>query len=409
MYFFDTFEVDRSTGHLYENDARVAVPSKAALVLTLLLDRAAECVSIDDILDVIAPERDIGAANVAQYIAILRKVLRDDARMPQLIESKYGKGYRFCGALHRSANRSNDGPLNARLLEGRYHLERRAPRSLFLALNAFHELLQKEPDHIAALVGAAEASSTIASHLLADPRAAFKRAAEFARRALRLDPTSPRAQSVLGHIALFSERDFAGAARFSYLALATDARDTLAIRVLGRLSMVEKNWEAARGYLLRELGIRPDSLDAMTMLAIISQYQRRPEEAANALRRTNALDATYTDGRYYLGACLIDAGLASDAVPVLRNLCNRSRAPHVHAALGRAYAAVGARRKAARIAASLRTRQASEYISPYVLAGLDVALADFEQARDRIREAFSRKDPWSIFYTVEPRFDPIRL
>lgn len=407
-YHFSSFQLDITTGSLYEDGACIPIPPKAALVLTLLLDRAGRYLKTDEILERLSPEADIGEENVTQYVAVLRKALRDDARCPKFIETRYGVGYRFVASVQRHV----DGGLERTsmlLLEARYNLARRRPQNLKIALQEFLRVNRYEPGNVNALLGVAEASSTLGSHLLESPLTAFPRASLFARRALHQDPDVARTHSVLGHVALFWDQDAERAYAHCDRALRLDSCDLLAIRVLGRLAMVRKEWDEARRQLVRELELRPDSLDALTMLAVLELYRHRPVDAVRLMVQVRNLDATYAQSRYYLGSCLIEASCTTEAIENLLLLCRRDRSQHVVAALGRAYACAGKKNAARRILNGLLDRAQRDYVSPYLLATLHVALGERGDARARISEAMKCHDPWAIFFSVEPRFDEFRL
>lgn len=407
-YRFGRFEFDAASGHLLDRGVSVALPAKARALLRLLLERAGETVATSDALHRLSPQRDIGDENVTQYVAQLRSALGDKAREPQFIASEYGRGYRFIAPL-----RSTDGDVDAtpdlELLEAAYHLDHRSPRTLRLALRGFLKIASRDAGNWRALLGAAEASATLGTHLFDAPVPSFERAVALLELAKRLVGDSARAESIAGLIALFAAQDIDTAQVHCERALLMDPADVLAMRVLSRIFMVRKQWGQARLHLCEELRVRPDSIDAFVMLAVVQQYQRRPMVAAKSLQATCALNPASAHARYYLGSCLVEADCPSDAVEVLQSIRGSDRTTAVIASLGRAYAAAG-RSGLARIAlAALLRRRDREYVSPYLLATLHIALGDRRAALEAMTDARQWRDPWSIFLGVEPRFEGVRL
>jgi DNA-binding winged helix-turn-helix (wHTH) protein/Tfp pilus assembly protein PilF len=389
------------------------VPPKALSLLRVLLEEAGALVRTEEIIDALWPESDVGLANVTQYVSLLRRALDDDPRDPRFIASHYGRGYRFVAPVRRvrrgTASAGGSSASAAHLREARYLLERRRPADVRAAARLFGAALRADPRDVAARSGLAEASSTLGSYLVEDPTWAFARARRHAETSLRLDAEAARAYAVLGHIALFHDRDFEAVQKHCDSALVLDQDDGLAIRVLGRLAMVTGDLDGARSLIERELELRPASLDALTMLGVVEQYRRRPADAAELLRRVCELDRTAMLPRYHLATCLVDAGDCLEAVQMLRALATREATPAVLAALARAHALAGSTGDARRILAALADTGRRVFVSPYVLAGVHLALGNGAATKASLREARERRDPWFIFLAVEPRFDAMRL
>jgi DNA-binding winged helix-turn-helix (wHTH) protein/Tfp pilus assembly protein PilF len=402
---FATFEFDISRSVLYENGRHVALPRKAAIVLSELLRQAGKLVPTARLLDALGP--NIGSENVTQYVSILRKALRSGRGDSSFIATEYGNGYRFVAPVERApAARKRT---NLALLQASYHLERRDAPSLRIAHQYYTEICARDPSNDVALAGAAEANATIASHLLAPPDEAFARALLLAQAALNQNPYCARAHSVLAHIAFFHEHDPDLAIERCTTALSLDANDVLATRVLSRVAMSRKDWVGARRHLGRELELRPASLDALTMLGVVEQYERRPDSAARFLASVLELDPSFAPAQYHLGTALIEAGCAVEAISCLRGLIRRDPTPHTVAGLGRAYAAAGRIDAARRSLQWLRERPRRDHVSPYLFASMHAALGERAEAREKMSEARATGDPWAVFFEAEPRFDAVNL
>lgn len=409
---FAPFAFDARYG-LTREGARLDLPPKALSLLHVLLEGAGALVRTQEILDALWPESDVGPANVTQYVSLLRRALDDDPRDPRFIASHYGRGYRFVASVRRvrsgTGSASGSSASAAGLHEARYLLERRRPADVRAAAALFAAAVRADARDVAARSGLAEASSTLGSYLVEDPAHAFARARRHALTGLRLDAEAARAHAVLGHVALFHDQDFESARTHCERALLLDPGDVLAIRVLGRLAMVTGDLDGARSFIDAELDLRPSSIDALTMLGVIEQYRRRPADGVDLLRRVCDLDRTAMLPRYHLATCLVDAGDCLEAVRILRALAVREASPAILAALARAHAVAGSAGDARRILAWLAGAERSTFVSPYLLAGVHLALGNGAAAKARLREAHERRDPWFIFLAVEPRFEAVRV
>jgi non-specific serine/threonine protein kinase len=83
-------------------DARdVALEPKAFAVLAVLLERADDLVTREELLDLVWGHRYITPATINRAMAQLRRAIDDDADHPQLIQTVHGAGYRFIGPVRR--------------------------------------------------------------------------------------------------------------------------------------------------------------------------------------------------------------------------------------------------------------------------------------------------------------------
>jgi DNA-binding winged helix-turn-helix (wHTH) protein/predicted Zn-dependent protease len=408
---FGEFAFDSGTGTLRRRDAAVPLPAKATALLFLLLQRSGDTVSKREILDALWPAKDVTEANIAQYVFLLRAALQDDARQPTFVATEYGGGYRFVAPLRRvgpSVERTVS-PLagDIALLEARYLMERRQVGQLRTARKMFRACLRADPKDIRALIGLAEASSLLGSHLGASPHVAFAAARRLACEALRRDEGLARARSVLAHVALFYEHNLSKARECGEAALAMDRADSLALSVLARVALVAGDLSEATRVLRRQLDIAPASLDALTTLAVVSHYSGETDRAVAQLERIAQLEGTFSLARYYLGCYLVETGRIMDGVQMLREVLDTDRTPHVLCALAYAYARAGqcsrARELLLEVAASARRGSASAYMKAAVLVGL----GDRNGAVETLERGW-QGDAWAIFSWVEPRFEALR-
>lgn len=90
------FEVDRRSVTLMRDGALVAAPKLPVRLLVILLDRAGEVVTRDELKTMLWADRvrefDTG---INTAVAQLRKALGDNASKPRFIETIPGRGYRF--------------------------------------------------------------------------------------------------------------------------------------------------------------------------------------------------------------------------------------------------------------------------------------------------------------------------
>jgi len=107
MFLFEDFRLDRRGGLFRRDDngafVPVAIGSRALDILGVLIERAGEIVSKDDLLAAVWPETVVDYSNLTVQTAALRRVLDRGRSNGSCIQTVSGRGYRFIAPVTRSA------------------------------------------------------------------------------------------------------------------------------------------------------------------------------------------------------------------------------------------------------------------------------------------------------------------
>ena len=98
---FPPFRLDTDNGLLWSDNQLLHLHAKSQAVLRSLVEKAGQAVSLDEIRRVAWQGTVISTKNIKVYIRDIRKVLADDPKHPQFIETVPGVGYRFIGAIQQ--------------------------------------------------------------------------------------------------------------------------------------------------------------------------------------------------------------------------------------------------------------------------------------------------------------------
>ena len=99
VYRFGAFDLNPVRDTLSGPDGPVVLRDHAIRVLKLLVERAPEVVSRDDILDEVWGHQALSESSIAQVIRDIRAALGDSARSPSMVATRYGRGYQFVGTV----------------------------------------------------------------------------------------------------------------------------------------------------------------------------------------------------------------------------------------------------------------------------------------------------------------------
>ncbi len=92
---FGAFEFDAQTRLLCRDGREVALPPRVLGVLELLLRRAGDVVSRQELIDTVWKDAFVTDTSLAEAVSVLRQSLGDDSQSPTYIQTLHRRGYRF--------------------------------------------------------------------------------------------------------------------------------------------------------------------------------------------------------------------------------------------------------------------------------------------------------------------------
>jgi non-specific serine/threonine protein kinase len=99
VYECGSLRIDPANRRLTRGGSDIALEPKAFAVLLVLLERADDLVTREELLDAVWGHRYVTPATLNRVMAVLRRALQDDADHPRLIQTVHGAGYRFIEAV----------------------------------------------------------------------------------------------------------------------------------------------------------------------------------------------------------------------------------------------------------------------------------------------------------------------
>jgi len=208
-FLFEPFELDAARRRLTASGEPASISDRQLDILLLLVARAGQIVSKDDLLEAGWKDVAVGDNSLEQAISSLRRVLGARADGIAYIETVPRRGYRFGVPVTSQASRESDAALDALLaphrafVEGRALLETLERDRVRRAREVFEDALRAAPDHASVHIGLANACAMQFEMTRADPApdaAAIALAVRHAREACRLDAQSAEAWATLAFV-----------------------------------------------------------------------------------------------------------------------------------------------------------------------------------------------------------------
>src|SRR4029078_5135043 len=101
---FGRFRFEPATTRLWAGEREIKLTPKAAAVLALLIARAGEPVTKQELFAAVWAHRVVSDDALETFIQELRKAFGDDPRKPRYIQTRHRSGYQFIATLSPSGN-----------------------------------------------------------------------------------------------------------------------------------------------------------------------------------------------------------------------------------------------------------------------------------------------------------------
>lgn len=297
-------------------------------------------------------------------------------------------------------------------LRGRYFWSKRSPENLRTSIDYYQQAIAADPQFAAAYAGLADAYSIIGSDVVPASVASHK-AREAALKAEELDPSLAEGHAALALVRFYYDWDWNEAERECRKAIELNPNYATAhswyslyLGAMGR--KIEALAEAQRASEL-------DPLSPSVGIRLAGAYRNngQMDRALQELAKTLELDPAFSYAHETRGKFYEAGGRMKDAMDEYRRAVELSPNPAYEAVLAHGYAVTGERDQALDLLHQLQSRPKHDYVSPYELAPVFVALGDKGHALDLLEQAYRERDSRMPFLLVdswmsslhsEPRF-----
>lgn len=459
---FGPYRLDLDSGDLSRSDVLVKLQPQPAKLLVLLVERAGELVTRDEI------RRSVWGADtfvdfdqsVNFCVRQIRTALHDNADAPCYLETLPRRGYRFIAPVQRADDRLSaaaflqDPPLKAsrHLMSRRLvivlavlmlttaafatgalrHSRLRPSRSTCNAnqelelglffLNKFNQpdtmtaaehlqlAIREDPNCAAAYAGLAEAYNQMASVYIAGKPPTNVRLLAFraATQALQLDPMLAEGYEALGYTTLH-EFDWSQSEKALLRAIELNPRYTRAHLSYATYLVAQRRFKEAIAEARRAVDIEPASLRVRQIFGWMLFFDRQYDAAIRELQTIVEMDRNFALAQFHLGETFLVVGRFEEAISTLQRVVDLTdRGPAPLGLLAMAYAGAHQREEAQRILADLEKRSLTENIPPGALLLGYMAVDDKQRAIDMLERGYTERDHYEIWIDADPLMDPLR-
>jgi serine/threonine protein kinase/Tfp pilus assembly protein PilF len=294
-------------------------------------------------------------------------------------------------------------------LKGRYAWNRRTQEGVAEAIRYFEQAIAEDSSYAPAYAGLADSYALDVDYRSIPVDDAYRRAKEYAHKALELDETVPSAHASLAWSLFVYDWDWEGADREFRRAIELNPRYSSAHQWYAFLLASRGEHDAAllEGHTALELD--PASVSARRGVGWLAFYARRFDLALDHLARAIEMNPMAVESSRMLGTTLAMRGQFAEAERILRDaLALPAAGAYTTATLGWVLARAGKRREAEELLRELETVARASYVSPVAFAIFHLGLGNVDRALDWAERAYQEKRGWLAYMKVNPMLDPLR-
>ena len=459
---FGPYRLSLDTGELSRSDVPVKLQPQPAKLLVLLVERAGELVTRDEIRrSVWGTDTFVDFDQSVNFcVRQIRTALHDNADTPCYLETLPRRGYRFIAPVQRDGERLKSGPVfqdplskaprhlmsrrlalavavlmitTAAFATGAFrHSRLRASRTLCSAnqelelglffLNKFNQAdtmtaaahfqaaTKKDPNCAAAYAGLADAYNQMASVYIAGkpPTNVRLLALRAATQAIQLDPMLAEGYEALGYTTLH-ELDWAQSEKALRRAIDLNPRYTRAHLSYATYLVAQRRFKEAIAEARQAVDIEPASLRVRQIFGWMLYFDRQYDAAIRELQTIVEMDRNFALAQFHLGEAFLVVGRFEEAISTLQKVVDLTeRGPAPLGLLAMAHAGAHQREEARSILADLEKRSMTETVPPGALLLGYMAVDDKQRAIDMLEQGYAERDHYEIWIAADPLMDPLR-
>ncbi len=294
-------------------------------------------------------------------------------------------------------------------LRGRYFWNKRTPDGIKQAIEQFQQGIERDPNFALGHVGLADSYIGLTFYDFAAPHETMPKAKESAIKALALDNTVAEAHASLAHVLMNYDWNWSEAEKEfkRSIELKPDyatAHQWYAIHFLTATGRLEEAVQEMK----KALELEPASLVMNTFMGATLYYAGRYDEAIDQCRRTIEMDPNFAVAHWHLGLAYEQEQVFDAAIEEFQKAVSLSGgSPLMKAALGHAYAKSQKKHEANKILGELNELSKQQYVSPYEVATIYVALGNNEQAFQLLGKAYTEHSFHLVYLNVWPQFKSV--
>jgi DNA-binding winged helix-turn-helix (wHTH) protein/TolB-like protein/Tfp pilus assembly protein PilF len=294
-------------------------------------------------------------------------------------------------------------------LEARYQTLLYTPDAFRRAIVLYRQAIAADPRYVYAHVGLADVLRRTVFTSNTAPRDTFEAVGTAAQRAIELDPQLGDGHAMLGLVAYWYEWDWPRAEQTMRRARELNPSSVDAHYGLAHVLMTTGRPAEALPLFTRAREIDPHSPPVNCFEGGMLAMSGHVGEGIARIEHAIGIDPVFWISRLFLGNVLINSGQTDAGLVAMQRAVELSRgSAWAGGMLGHALAQAGRTKQAQGVLLELLARGRSGFISPAMIAAVQLALGETEAAMAALEQAYDVRDTRLVFLQAEHRWAPLR-
>ena len=304
-------------------------------------------------------------------------------------------------------------PINSEAYEDylKGHYSSYSDRNQRKAIAYFQEAIQKDPNYALPYAGLANSYISMGMPWGSDisPTEVLPQAKAAATRALEIDDSLGEAHLALARVIQLYDWDWQAVEKEYRRALELNPNDAMAHNWYGEYLQEMGRNEEAFAQMRQAMVLDPLSSDSASELGYVFYTARQYDQAIHAFQKVLELEPDYVDAHVGLGWVYEEKKMYREAIAELEKAVNLSkRHDLVVASLGKALGDSGRKPEARILLEELEERSKHRYISPCLIALVQIGLGEKDRAIASLEQGYAARDQWMLYLKVDPHMDDLR-
>jgi tetratricopeptide (TPR) repeat protein len=292
-------------------------------------------------------------------------------------------------------------------LKGHYYSERNATKGIAY----FQRAIQEDPSYALAYAGLANSYITLGMPWGGDmsPKEVLPQAKAAATKALEIDDSLGGAHLALARVIQLYDWDWPAVEKEYRRALELNPNEAMAHDWYGEYLQEMGRNEEAIVQMRQAMVLDPLSSDSASELGYILYTARQYDHAIRAFQNALELEPDYVNAHVGLGWVYGEKKMYREAIAELEKAVNLgNRHDLILATLGKVLGDSGRKQEARKLLEELKGRSAHRYISPCLIALVQIGLGERDQAMASLEQGYTNRDQWMLYLRVDPHMDDLR-
>src|SRR6266498_166728 len=297
-------------------------------------------------------------------------------------------------------------------LKGRFYWNRRTVADNLKSLEYFQKAVEVDPKFALAFVGISDArlfrGIPDAMAGAVSPAETLPPARAAAEKAIELDPNLAEAFASRGHVR-WKERNWPGAEADFKHSIELNPNYSNAHLFYALFLTFNGRTKEGLNESRRSVELDPYSIPIIANSAFIYYLDHRPDDAIAAGRQAVEFDSRIPIAHQRLGMAYEQKGMFSEAIAEFQTAVSQSnRTQLALASLAHCYALSGNKLESKKLLAELEEKSKTQFVSPYLLAIIQVGFDENQRAIELLEEAYRINSIDLVQAKVDPKLDPLR-